>query len=219
MNISPSHGGKSKFRGDLFLLPFKPFRFSLACIRNIMVPLTAYAKQNGPADLMGDIILSMSGKLITHSILGVAKSWTIIHKENTQKTSCWPLFGIFEGANNGNVTFPRALKPCKQNGSNLWGVWFIRALKYSSVTSAGLQDVFRVEHMSGWILDLKCVTKCCADSGTRHSLQLVVFHFAIWEEAAWQHVGCVRHYCVSGRLLTALKFPGSLNQEFLSLVI
>lgn len=74
LNISLSYGGKSNFRRDLFLLHFKPFHFSLACIRNIMVPLTAYAKQNGPAALMGAIILSMSGKLITHLILGVAKS-------------------------------------------------------------------------------------------------------------------------------------------------
>ena len=158
----------------------------------------------------------MSGKWIFSWYL----EWQCLepHKENW---SCWPLLEIFESANNGsrNSTFPRALKPCKQNGINLWGVWFIRALEYSSVTSVGLQDVFRVKHMFGWIVNIKCVIKCFADSGTRHSLQLVVFHFAIWEEAAWQHVGCVRHYCISERVLTALKFPGSLNQEILSLQI
>lgn len=48
--------------------------------------------------------------------------------------------------------------------------------------SVVLQDVFGVKHMFGWIVNFKCVMECFADSGTRHSLQLVVFHIAIWEE-------------------------------------
>lgn len=130
-------------------------------------------------------------------------------------------FLISESVSNGdrNSTFPKALKLCEQDQINLWGIWFIGALEHSSVTSKGLQDVFGVKHMFGWIVNPKCVIERFADSGTRHSLQLVVFYIAIWEEATWQDVGCVRHYCISERVLTALKLPGPLNQDFLSLQI
>lgn len=182
-----------------------------------MVLFTDYTRQHGLVSLMGAVFCPEYVWEVSYSL----DTWCGNVLNYTKSFEAAAPFLISERVSNGdrNSTFPKALKLCEQDQINLWGIWFIGALEHSSVTSKGLQDVFGVKHMFGWIVNPKCVIEHFADSGTRHSLQLVVFYIAIWEEATWQDVGCVRHYCISERVLTALKLPGPLNQDFLSLQI
>lgn len=59
----------------LFLPPFKHSHLSFACIRNVTKLLAGYTGQNSLAALMMLFsVVSMSGKCVTHMILGVAVS-------------------------------------------------------------------------------------------------------------------------------------------------